>query len=294
MDRPQYNPAIVIDNGSGFTKVGLAGEAAPQSIFQTAIGEKINPTSRKDYPLKDLSFVSGEISSAHPGTYTTKHPMRHGVVEDWDAMEQIWHKCFYEKLRCHPEDHLLLLTEPPLNCPENREQTAEIMFETFNVPAMNISVQAVLSMYASWTNEKVRNREMTGLVVDSGFGVTHIVPVVDGHVLSSCIKQVAIGGRDVTAFIHKLMRDRREPVPHGMGVEVARSIKERFTYTCPNVEKECGRFDSNPEKYIKTYEGINNKTGTAFSCNVQYERFLAPELLMNFKVRRETIDLASS
>ena len=39
-------------------------------------------------------------------------------------------------MRCDPEEHYVLLTEPPLNPPENREYTAEIMFETFNVPGL--------------------------------------------------------------------------------------------------------------------------------------------------------------
>jgi actin-related protein 3 len=285
MNSARDNPAVVIDNGSGFTKVGFAGEAAPQSTFQTAIGRSIRSSKKeKESPLDDLNFVSGEISSAHPTAYTTHPPIKHGVVEDWDGMEQVWQTCFFDKLRCNPEDHFVFLTEPPLNDPANREQTAEIMFESFNVPAMNISVQAILSLAASWTNEKVSHREMTGIVVDSGFGATHIVPVVDGRVIPNCIKQMNIGGRDVTAYVQKMMRDRKEPTPHGMGVSVARSIKENFTYTCPSVEKEYERFDSNPEKYFKLYEGIHNKTGERFSCNVQYERFLAPEIVLNPKV----------
>jgi len=281
MDDARNNPAVVIDNGSGFTKVGFAGSAEPHSIFQTAIGKRLR--SGKETPLDDLAFVTGDqqFFSSVSSTYTTHFPIKHGIVQDWDSMEQLWQTCFYDKLRCNPEDHYVLLTEPPLNTPENREQTAEIMFETFNVPGMSISVQAVLSLAASWTNEKVTGRAMTGLVVDSGFGATHCVPVVDGHVISSCIEQIDIGGRDVTAYIQQLMRERKEPIPHGMGVEVARAVKERYTYTCPNIEKEFERFDSNPEKYIKLYESVHKKTGDSWSCNIEYERFLAPEAIMN-------------
>lgn len=160
------------------------------------------------------------------------------------------------------------------------------MFETFNVPGLKISVQAILSLAASWTNEKVVGRDLTGLVVDSGYGSTHIVPVVDGHVISSNIEQINIGGRDVTAYIQELMRERKEPIPHGMGVEVARIAKENYSYTVPNIEKEFEKYDSNPEKYIKRYEGMNKKTGNNWSCNIGYERFLAPEVVLNPSVRR--------
>ena len=71
-----------------------------------------------------------------------------------------------------------MLTEPPLNTPENREYTAEIMFESFNVPGLYIAVQAVLALAASWTSKQVGERTLTGTVIDSGDGVTHVIPVV--------------------------------------------------------------------------------------------------------------------
>ena len=67
-------------------------------------------------------------------------------------MEQI----IFKYLRAEPEDHYFLLTEPPLNTPENREYTAEIMFESFNVPGLYIAVQAVLALAASWVSRQVR------------------------------------------------------------------------------------------------------------------------------------------
>jgi actin-related protein 3 len=69
-------------------------------------------------------------------------------------------------------------TEPPLNPPENRENTAEIFFESFNIQGLYIAVQAVLALAASWTSNKVTDRTLTGTVIDSGDGVTHVIPVV--------------------------------------------------------------------------------------------------------------------
>ena len=95
----------------------------------------------------------------------TRWPIRHGVVDDWDLMERFWEQTVFKYLRAEPEDHYFLLTEPPLNTPENREYTAEIMFETFNVPGLYIAVQAVLALAASWTSRQVtseRVRRMFG------------------------------------------------------------------------------------------------------------------------------------
>ncbi len=112
-----------------------------------------------------------------------QYPVRHGMVEDWDLMEKFMEQCIFKYLRAEPEDHYFLLTEPPLNTPENREYTAEIMFESFNIPGLYIAVQAVLSLAASWTKRQVGERTLTGVVIDSGDGVTHVIPVVSAHYL---------------------------------------------------------------------------------------------------------------
>lgn len=95
----------------------------------------------------------------------------------------------------------------------SREFTAEIMFETFNVPGLYIAVQAVLALAASWSSSSVQERSLTGTVVDSGDGVTHVIPVADGYVIGSCIKHIPLAGRTITQYIQQLMRDRKEPVP---------------------------------------------------------------------------------
>ena len=92
--------------------------------------------------------------------YFFQYPVRHGMVEDWDLMEKFMEQCIFKYLRAEPEDHYFLLTEPPLNTPENREYTAEIMFESFNIPGLYIAVQAVLSLAASWTRRQVNMMKM--------------------------------------------------------------------------------------------------------------------------------------
>ena len=56
--------------------------------------------------------------------FLLQYPVRHGLVEDWDLMERFLEQCIFKYLRAEPEDHYFLLTEPPLNTPENREYTA--------------------------------------------------------------------------------------------------------------------------------------------------------------------------
>ena len=89
----------------------------------------------------DLDFYIGDEAEQHKNTYDLTYPIRHGQIENWDHMERFWQHCMFKYLRCEPEEHCFCLTEPPMNAPENREYTAEIMFETFNVKGLYIAVQ---------------------------------------------------------------------------------------------------------------------------------------------------------
>ena len=84
-----------------------------------------------------------------------------------------------------------------------------------------------MALIASWGARKDGKRSLTGTVIDSGDGVTHIIPVVDGYVVGSCIKHIPIAGRDITYFIQQLLRERETGIPPELSMEVAKKIKER-------------------------------------------------------------------
>lgn len=269
------NQAVVIDNGTGYTKMGYAGNSTPSFIIPSTIAENSKP-DRND-PLADLDFLIGrEAIVAKKRQYIINNPIRHGLIENWNVMEKLWQRCLYQKLRCEPEEHFIMLTEPPMNTPENREYTAEIMFETFNIPGLYIAIQAVLALAASWTAEN-STKTMTGTVIDSGDGVTHVIPVVDGYVIGSCIKHIPLAGSDITAFVKQSLQDRGEPIPLHMKMEVAKAVKENFCYVCPSVEKEETKYKSGGKSY-KVYESVDILTGKKFSVTVGPEVFLGPEL----------------
>lgn len=202
-------------------------------------------------------------------------------MEDWDLMERFLEQCIFKYLRAEPEDHHFLLTEPPLNTPENREYTAEIMFESFNVPGLYIAVQAVLALAASWASRSIDDRTLTGIVVDSGDGVTHVIPVAEGYVIGSCIKHIPIAGRNITYFIQSLLREREIGIPPEQSLETAKAIKERYCYICPDIAKEFAKYDSDPSKWMKRYDGMNSVTKQPFGVDVGYERFLGPEIFFH-------------
>jgi len=290
-------PPIIMDNGTGFTKLGFAGNDSPSFVIPTAIATRqaSSTSSRPMAPGKpsslssagflsskrgteDLDFFIGDeaISQSNGSGYGLNYPIRHGQVENWDHMERFWEQSIFKYLRCEPEDHHFLLTEPPLNPPENRENTAEIMFESFNCKGLYIAVQAVLALAASWTSSKVQDRSLTGTVVDSGDGVTHVIPVADGYVIGSSIKHIPIAGLDITRFVQSLLRDRNEP---DSSLRTAEKIKQDYSYVCPDVVKEFARYDRDPERFLQ--HTVETPSGKTVVVDVGFERFLGPEIFFN-------------
>jgi len=167
------NQAIVVDVGSGRTKAGFSGDDAPRAVFPTIVGRPRNKGVMVGMGKKD-AYVGDEAQSKR-GVLINKHPVEKGIVTDWDDYEKILHHSFYNEMRVAPEQHTILLTEDPLNSPKSREKMTQIMFETFNTPAMYISITAVLALYASGRT--------TGVVLQSGYDITHAVPVYEGQAL---------------------------------------------------------------------------------------------------------------
>ncbi|KRX86395.1 Actin-related protein 3, partial [Trichinella pseudospiralis] len=127
--------AVVIDNGTGYSKIGFAGNTHPNFIIPTVIAcrsQSYNIPNTGRMPI-DMDFFIGD-EALNATNYSIRYPVRHGVVEDWNLMERFLEHSIFKYLRIEPEDHNFLMTESPLNTPENREYLAEVMFESFNVP----------------------------------------------------------------------------------------------------------------------------------------------------------------
>ena len=136
-------------------------------------------------------------------------------------------------------------------------------------------------MAASWTSRQIHERTLTGVVIDSGDGVTHVIPVADGYVIGSCIKHIPISGRDITYFVQSLLREREVGIPQEQSLETAKSIKEQFCYVCLDIVKDFAKYDREPTKWFKKFDDINNITKQLFSVDVGYEQFLGPEVFFH-------------
>ena len=191
----------------------------------------------------------GPKAEDHRGLLSIRYPMEHGIINDWNDMERIWTHIyskvswrkqifvtfklripFQDELSTFSEEHPVLLTEAPLNPRKNREKAAEIFFETFNVPALFVSMQAVLSLYATG--------RVTGVVLDSGDGVTHAVPIYEGFAMPHSIMRTDIAGRDVSRYLKALIRKEGFNFRTTAEFEIVRLIKEKVCYLASNLQKE--------------------------------------------------------
>ncbi|XP_057315033.1 actin-related protein 2 [Hydractinia symbiolongicarpus] len=257
---------LVCDNGTGFVKCGYAGTNFPEHIFPSMVGRPMLRSSAKvgDIEIKDL--MVGDEASQLRSMLECSYPMDNGIVRNWEDMMHVWDYTFGEtKLNVNPKECKVLLTEPPLNPSKNREKMVEVMFEKYGFDGVYIAIQAVLTLYAQGL--------LTGVVIDSGDGVTHICPVYEGFALPHLTRRLDIAGRDITKYLIKLLLLRGYAFNHTADFETVRMMKEKLCYVGYDIEQE-QKLALETTFLVEQYTLPDGRT-----VRMSGERFEAPEAL---------------
>ncbi|CAK0836380.1 unnamed protein product [Prorocentrum cordatum] len=217
---------VIIDNGSGVCKAGLSCDKDPRAIFDEVVG-KPRKTCRSSL---EKEFYYGDQVNAVRDKLALSYPLENGIIENFEHMELLWEYTFFEALKVNPCKHPVLLTEPPYNPKPNRERMVEIMFDVFAVPALNISIQGVLALLGTGRT--------TGLVLDSGEGVTHTIPIFDGYGLPHCINRLDLAGRELNTLLAKLLAQEGTTLTTTSQQHHVRQMKEQHCYVALNPSAE--------------------------------------------------------
>ena len=253
--------AIVIDNGTGMIKAGFAGDEAPKSCFPNLIGK---PKYNALQGANNKEIYVGEEAYDKKGVLKLEYPLEHGIVSNWDYMFRIWRHVYDHELGVEAEDYPVLLTEAPMNPKANREKMIEFFFEDLKVPAFYIFTQAVLSLYGSG--------KTTGLVLDSGDGVTHIVVVYEAYCITHAVNRIDLAGRDLTNYLQKLLTECNQYFTSSSEMEVVRKIKENACYVALDFDQESKNLQKKKIEYTLPDNSVIELGDQAIRC---------PELLFD-------------
>jgi actin beta/gamma 1 len=234
---------VVIDMGTSMVKAGFAGDDAPRSVFPTLVGRAKHAGIMVGMDQKD-AYVGDEAQSKR-GVLTMKYPIEDGIITNWDDMEKLLHHTFYNELRIAPEEHPVMFSEAMLAPKANREKLLQIMFETFNVPAVYFTPTHTLALYASGRT--------TGVVLSIGETCTSAVAVYEGYALPHSYKCMSLGSRDITEQLMKINTERGYSFTTTAERDIIRDIKEKLCYVAEDFDSEM-RKSATTSGVDKTYE----------------------------------------
>ena len=261
-------PVIVFDNGTGYLKAGLSCQETPMFTIPALVGRPMLRFRQKleNVELKPL-MIGDEVSPVR-ALLELSYPMEEGVIKKDEDMAILWDYVLTKKLGLVKGDlknRKMLMTEAPNNPTKNKEKIAEILFEKIGIGYFNIEPQAKLTLNAEG--------EETGIVLDSGDGVTHVIPIVDNFLLTHQIRRLDVAGRHITNYLTRLLQMKGYAFNSTADFEMVREIKEKYCFVSCDIDS-----DRKLEKET-TYYNTFMKLPDGRKIRISNEKFEAPEIL---------------
>lgn len=266
-------PVIIIDNGSGYLKAGLSNQKTPSVNIPSLIGrqllrygEKLDLKKTKGLEMKTL-MVGDEVLPFR-SMLELSYPLKEGKINNPDDLTVLLEYCVNNKLKIDDlSDKRVIITEAPLNPIENKKILCEILFEKMEVGMLNIEPQAKLTLYSAGID--------TGMVLDSGDGVTHCIPISKGMILRNNIERLNIAGRDITEYLIRLLQKKGYAFNSSADFETIREIKEKFCFVSNDIQA-----DRELEKNTTIFNTYH-KLPDGQRIHISNEKYEAPEILFN-------------
>lgn len=262
-------PVIVFDNGSGYLKAGLSNKEIPSITMPALIGRPMLRYAEKleEIELKPL-MIGDEVVPVRSLLELT-YPMKEGIIVNDQDMALLWKYCIEEKLGLKGDlkDRKILLTEAPSNPNDNKKKMGEILFEKLGIGYFNIEPQAKLTLFCEGLE--------TGIILDSGDGVSHCIPIAESYLLHHQIKRLDIAGRHITDYLIKLLQIKGYAFNSTADFEIVREIKEKYCFVSCDIDS-----DRKLDKETTYYNSIH-KLPDGRKIRISNEKYEAPEILFN-------------
>ncbi|MFO7797069.1 MAG: double zinc ribbon domain-containing protein [Promethearchaeati archaeon] len=212
---------IILDVGSAYTKIGFAGESGPRYVFPSITGTEKYKTVMVDIDARNI-YVGNDAMKMR-GVLKINHPIERGVILDWDDWYQILNHAFYTLLRIeNPSDHPILYVESPFEQNDVKEFIARVLFETHQFQSLIMVPSPILSCFSVGLT--------TGLVIESGDGITWIVPIINGQIIYQAVQKLNLAGMDISNNLKSLLMREGINITSSAVDEIIREIKEKNCY----------------------------------------------------------------
>lgn len=221
--------ALIMDLGSQYCKCGYAGEPRPTYFISSTVGKRYSEVADSGDTRKQ-TYVGHELLNLETPLKLV-NPLQYGVVVDWDCVQNICEYIFHTAMKIAPEEHAVLVSDTPLSPSSHREKYAELMFETFGIPAMHVTCQSLLSVYSYG--------KIAGLVVESGHSVSHVVPISEGNMLPGLVARADYAGGDLTNYLLQLLNEAGQKFTDDH-LHIVEHIKKKCCYSALQPEEELG------------------------------------------------------
>ncbi|MHA2281354.1 MAG: hypothetical protein ACXAC5_10915 [Promethearchaeota archaeon] len=262
MALPLSGTPIIVDIGSAYVKIGFAGEPGPRFVFPCITGTEKYKSVMVDVSARSM-YVGNDVSRMR-GVLKINHPIERGAIMDWDSYFEILNYIFYSLLRVDSlSDYPVFYCESPFMHRETKEYIARLLFETHGVRSLIMMPTPLLSLFSVGLT--------TGLVIESGDGLTWIAPIISGVMQDHAVQKIPLAGIDVNHNLKNLLMREGVNITSSAADEIIQEIKEKNCYFVidPNNPPKSG------EKFAAP---MPDGSTISIANNVLYE---APEVLFN-------------
>ncbi len=223
MSKPPQGAPIILDIGSGYVKAGFAGEPNPSHIFPCITGKRKYKSVMVDAGTQMHDIYVGDAAMKLRGVLNLNHPIQRGIITSWEDYYEILNHVFYTLLRIeNPQNHPIIYVESVSEQKDIREYIARVLFETHQFHSIIMIPSPLLSCFSVGLT--------TALVIESGVGITWIVPIINGQIIYRAIQRLELAGIDINHNLELLLMREGISLSSSASSEILRQIKEENCY----------------------------------------------------------------